>query len=546
MKKEKLAGPAAVPTPSRSAASDKPKDCPRPRPLPTTGYRNDFQLLGDYYRLVELRKSGRQGKSKPEEAAVMAALERRIELGIQKARPAKSSAFLLGRFMEFDLGADERLVAAAFCYIASKPECRADLGDVYDIVCQGDRVRMMRLRALMNGGTRLFEAGILKVEADQSPLHRDSTIKLSRQAAESLWGRDLTEPHAKAACPKARQDQGAAKAKPGAIEIRSPRDIHSAISEQVVGQEEAKRYLSVAVYNHYQRTSGRAGVAKANIMLAGPTGCGKTHLAETISRILDVPLVIADANQYSETGYIGGDVQDILRDLYRAAGEDPGRAARGIVYIDEIDKIAAAYDSGKHRSNRDVSGESVQAELLKVIEGGDCAGQPFDTSQVLFIAGGAFSGLLGRGRRQGAGRPIGFGREDPGTEEPQATAGPGLEDFIQYGMLPELMGRFQVRVVLDGLDRGALRRILTEPKDSIVAQYQRLFAANGIELAFTADALDRLAARAEGQNLGARALKSAVERVLNPLMFLHFGEGSRGARLVVDGLMVDKSDNRSN
>jgi len=539
MKQERLAGKSAVAIPFRNAAGDRTKACPRPRPLPTTGYRTDLEMLGDYFRLIDLRKSGRHGHSKPEESSESMALERRIEIGVQKARPAKNSAFLLGRFREYNLTAEERLVAAVFCYFASKPESRADLGDVFNIVCQGDRVRMMRLRALINNGTRLFEAGILKVEADQSPLHRDSTIRLSRQAAESLWGRDLTESHCKISCPKARQDDGNSRANSKAIGICSPTDIYSAISEQVVGQEEAKRVLSVAVYNHYQRINGLADVAKSNILLAGPTGCGKTLLAETISGILDVPLVIVDANQYSETGYIGGDVQDILRDLYRAAGDDPRRAAQGIVYIDEIDKIAAAYDSGKHRSNRDVSGESVQAELLKIIEGSVCTGQPFDASQVLFVAGGAFSGLLGRGGRSQAGKLIGFGREDEAAEKKKSQA-PDLEDFIAYGMLPELMGRFQVRVVLDSLDRKALRRILTEPRHSIISQYQNLFKANGIELAFTPDALDRLAEWAEAQNLGARGLKSVVEQVLNPLMFQHFGQRSRGTKLMVDGPMVER------
>jgi ATP-dependent Clp protease ATP-binding subunit ClpX len=493
-------------------------------------------MLSDYFRLIDLRKSGRHGQSKPEESSESMALERRIEIGIQKARPARNSAFLLGRFREYNLTAEERLVAAAFCYFASKPECRADLGDIFDIVCQGNRVKMIKLRSFLNKGTNLFKAEILSLEADQSPFHRDSAIKLSPKAAQSLWGYDITDRPPKASGHKVAQIEMSTQA---ALAIRSPQDVYVAISEQVVGQEEAKRCLAVAVYNHYQRINGLADVAKSNILMAGPTGCGKTLLAETVSRILDVPLIIADANRYSETGYIGDDVQDILYDLYRAAGNNPERAAKGIVYIDEIDKIAAAYDSGKHRSNRDVSGESVQAELLKVIEGGDGAGYPFDTSQVLFMAGGAFSGLLGRGGRSEPGNLIGFGREDEAAEKKKSQA-PDLEDFIAYGMLPELMGRFQVRLMLDGLDRGMLRRILAEPRDSIISQYQSLFKANGIELAFTSDALDRLAEWAQAQNLGARGLKSAVERVLNPLMFQHFGQASRGTKLVVDGLMVER------
>lgn len=529
---QKASQAESAPKEAKKEAEARPST--KPNPLPDTGYTSDHQMLADYFRLIDIRRKGHflRHRDEEEREAEISALRKRIDIGIRKANPGRQGSFLLDKFRLPGISSDERLLVACLCYYASKPGDRGDLSDAFEVVCRDDRMKMLRLNARLKNGTRLFKAGLLCEHVDASPFHRDTTIALAPEVIGTLWGLAPSAPKPKKPAP--------AKAEAAPVKITSPRDVYNAISEYVIGQEEAKQILSVAVYNHYQRINGRARVAKANILMAGPTGCGKTHLAETISRFLDVPLVIADANQYSETGYVGGDVMDILRDLYKASGENRERAARGIVYIDEVDKIAAAYDNGKHRSNRDVSGESVQAELLKIIEGGCCASLPFDASQVLFIAGGAFSGIVNRGRRLEARRPIGFGREGEAAKG-HASSGPSLEDFIAYGMLPEFMGRFQVRVVLDGLDRHVLRRILCEPKDSIVSQYQSLFRANGIELHFAPEALDRIAEEAEAQKVGARGLKSIVERVLNPLMFRHFGEPGRGARLVVDGFMVEES-----
>ncbi|MDP2808456.1 MAG: AAA family ATPase, partial [bacterium] len=268
------------------------------------------------------------------------------------------------------------------------------------------------------------------------------------------------------------------------------------------------------------------------------TGCGKTFLAETVARILDVPFFAADATQYSETGYVGSDVEEMFRGLLKAARSDPGQAAKGVIYIDEIDKIAASRDNGKHNSTRDVSGESVQEELLRAVEGGDHPLRQFDAKNVLFIAGGAFSKMAPKTGQSDQTTAIGFGRCQNQALKAGKTFKPSQSDFVDYGMLPELMGRFQVRLALENLDKDSLRLILTEPKNSIISQYQYLFKANGITLKFEDRVLDIIAERAESMKTGARGLKSAVEEILNPLMFQHFGKGAEKRDLVISPAML--------
>ena len=321
----------------------------------------------------------------------------------------------------------------------------------------------------------------------------------------------------------------------------NPRILSQKLDEYVIGQERAKKVLSVAVYNHYKRiwseteSDEDVELEKTNILLAGPTGCGKTLLAQTLARVLDVPFCIADATSVTEAGYVGEDVENILLRLIQAADFDIARAEHGIVYIDEIDKL------GRKNANpsitRDVSGEGVQQALLKIIEGCTASVPPqggrkhphqeliqIRTENILFICGGAFEGLdkIVAGRRSRERQGIGF--RSSAVSEQDASRENELhhlipEDLLTYGFIPEFVGRLPLIVSLDQLDKASLMQILTEPKNAIVKQYQRLFDLDHVELVFTEDALEAAAEDAIQMKTGARGLRSIIERSLLDVMF---------------------------
>lgn len=503
---------------------------------PPAGYPDDMAMLRDYFQMFDAKRplvrkaqSNIRNRAEWEMVYVQA---RRIEEKLVRSKPQGQSGYLIRQFKSLGLDPLLRQTVAFLCYCEARGQTRIDLGEVMDFVCEADRIKMIPFRQCLFSDHQVYKAGLLVKDMSENMFRPGPALSLGPKVRAAVFG--IYEDEAEPSRPEPGDKTTVVEKLAGP---KSPRQIYQELSKHILGQERACRAMSVALYNHLQRVEGRPGIPKSNVFMVGPTGCGKTYLMETASRLLDIPVAVVDATLYTETGYMGRSINSIFGSLQKAASGDTKRAARGIIFIDEIDKIAAVGGTGSGSPNRDISGEGVQQDLLKILEGSVQDEAPFPVDKVMFVAGGAFS-LITQGHGGMSRRSIGFGH-DQSRAESKKKSGPDIDALVKYGMLPELLGRFQTLVAIEPLSRDCLKRILTEPQNSLVSQYKEMFQGHGIELVLTEETLALVAERAAARGTGARALKSVLDEILQPLVFENIGSGGGAKELVVTPEMAE-------